>query len=399
MNDDTTLAERLRSAPDAAGVAERLTELALGLTDDQAVALGRTVADEIERHAATDPLPGETWDAADPPPREWLIRDMLPAGRLAALYGTGGAGKSTLALQLSAAVMHGGAPLRTPPDASGSDDLAAAYPVLQPLPEERTGKTLWLTWEDERDEVLRRWRMAYHARAIDTPFPDPDRLTLVDMRKIGGPLWGPEQGRHVSTAATWTDAGARFLRTMDGHKLAIIDPLAAAFASSEIDRALVRAFTSALDGEAEAAGCSVLLIGHQPKTTADYSGSTDWQASVRGFLVLETSNETAHHAGDDKARAYRLRTPKQSYAPDGGHLWLVRRWRAPDRDAPAELAWFGARASEAAQAFEANDAARTGRSVRDIDGRPDSAGRMRRDPQKSESDSASGNGVNPYYGC
>ena len=252
--------------------------------------------------------------------------------------------------------MYGGPPLRPAKAVTNPTSFMAERPVLQDLSATQQGPVLWLTWEDEAAEVLRRWRLAHHAGAIAAPFPSPDKLTLVNMRKIGGPLWGPERGRHVSTAATWTDAGKQFLATLRGHKLAIIDPLAAAFASSEIDRALVRAFTSALDGEAEASECGVLLIAHLSKAGGaaggdGYSGSTDWQASVRAFLSLDTG---AAPGGDakDKKQAYRLRVPKQSYAPDGDPLWLVRHWQAPTHNTPAALAWFAAPAEVAAAAFE-----------------------------------------------
>ena len=328
-----------------------------------------------------EPLPGATWETKDPPPREWIIPDMLPAGRLAALYGSGGAGKSMLAMQLAAAVMHGGAPLRT---RERDDALANEHAALRPLPEAARGKVLWLTWEDEVHEVVRRWRMAHHAGAVTAQFPDPGRLTLVDMRAIGGALWGGERGAHVSTAATWTAAGERFLRTLVGHRLAVVDPLAAAFASSEIDRALVRAFTAALDGEAERTGCAVLLVAHPSRAGEGRgghgdSGSTDWRASVRARLALETSDETAHvlpkgEAGKQpKAPAYRLVTDKQSYAPDGGHLWLVRHYAKGCTDDGArnakldQLAWFAARAGDAATAFETAAARRTGRMARDVE--------------------------------
>ena len=338
--------------------------------------LAARLVGEVEGIGEPEPrLPGETWEAKEPPPREWIIRDLLPAGRLAALYGSGASGKSMMALQWAAAIMHGGAPLRAAGAGAGGEDarrkLKADFAALQPLAESAHGRVLWLTWEDETAELIRRWRMAYHAKAIGEPFPDPDRLTLVNMRKLGGALWAPKAGGHVSTRATWTPAGERFLRSLEGHKLAVIDPLAAAFASSEIDRALVRAFTSAIDGEAESTRCAVLLIAHPSQSGAGkggggYSGSTDWQASVRAHLVLEASDNTAHTVGpksDNKAPAYRLRTAKQSYAPDGGHLWLVRHWRRGDLKYPSELAWFVARAGEAAEAFEANETRRAGRKV------------------------------------
>ena len=123
----------------------------------------------------------------------------------------------------------------------------------------------------------------------------------------------------------------------------------------------------------------MLLVAHPSQSGAGrdgggYSGSTDWQASVRAHLILEASDETAHTVPKpggadkaDKARAYRLRNAKQSYAPDGGHLWLVRHWRrAEPCEHPPELAWFGARAGDAVTAFEANEAKRAGRKARSI---------------------------------
>ncbi len=324
-----------------------------------------------------EPLPAQTWTAQDPPPREWIVPGVLPAGRLASLYGAGAAGKSGLALQLCAAVMHGGAPLSAPPGASrdDADALANEHAMLRPLPGD-AGRVLWLTWEDEVSEFIRRWRMAHHAGAVAAQYPDPARLTLVDMRKLGGPLWGPGEGLHVSTRAGWTAAGERFRRSLDGHRLAVVDPLAAAFASSEIDRSLVRAFTSAIDAAAEAAGCAVLLIAHPSQSGGvrgggGYSGSTDWQAAVRAMLRLEVDAGTGHCVGaKEPAKAHRLTNAKQSYAADGGHLWLVRHFAQPAAEdggrAPAQLAWFGARAGRAAEAFELAEAKRAGRKARDV---------------------------------
>ena len=352
-------------------------EAALVTLDGMAAALesgGLQAAVEVlEKAGRPEALPAETWKQEDPPARPWLIPGLIPAGRLCSLYGVGGAGKSRLALQVAAGLMDGTAPLAADPDITGEarEALRGDWPVLQPCGDPR--RVLLLTWEDERDEVLRRWRAAHHAGAITAQYPDPKLLSLVDMRKVGGPLWGPEEGQHVSTAATWTPAGKRFLESLHGHALAIVDPLAAAYASSEIDRSLVRAFCSALDGKAEAAACAVLLIGHQPKTDSDYSGSTDWQAAVRGQLVLEVSDETAHvlegkpgkgREKPAKARAYRIRNAKQSYAVAGNYLWLRREWQAPGGGEPARLAWFATTCKRACEAYESEDV----QAVEDVEG-------------------------------
>ena len=54
------------------------------------------------------PLRTATWGHTQPEPRQWLIDERLPAGRVALLTGEGGAGKSRLALQLAAGVASGG---------------------------------------------------------------------------------------------------------------------------------------------------------------------------------------------------------------------------------------------------------------------------------------------------
>ena len=46
-------------------------------------------------------------DIPQPEPRRWVVTDWVPAGCLSTLSGAGGVGKSTLALQLAAAVASG----------------------------------------------------------------------------------------------------------------------------------------------------------------------------------------------------------------------------------------------------------------------------------------------------
>ena len=349
----------------------RLPEDAPGATIRETMAAIMRDADRPTRRAIIDGaaeapaqrLPADTWEAAEPPVREWLFRGLMPKGRLCSLYGDGGAGKSRLALQIAASVMHGGAAIPVAAGTPNADGLENDNALCRN--EGAKGKVLWLTWEDETDEFRRRWRMAHGAAAVREAFPDPKLLTLVDMRKLGWALWGPREGLHVSTAAGWTDTGRRFLATLPGHVLAIIDPLAAAYASSEIDRALVRAFTSSLDAAAEAAGCAILIIGHPPKGEATYSGSTDWQASVRSMLSLDLA-DTGTGKERAQAKGYRLMHSKSSYSATAPTLWLARHWNGGD--AP-ELAWKATNAETAASRH------RTGGSGRkfDINSLPDEA--------------------------
>ena len=79
----------------------------------QAVALAQTnlrgSLETLTRAIETaNPLRVATWGHTMPQPRQWLVNESLPAGRVALLTGEGGAGKSRLALQLAAGVASGG---------------------------------------------------------------------------------------------------------------------------------------------------------------------------------------------------------------------------------------------------------------------------------------------------
>ena len=70
----------------------------------------RDVLTRMDQVADEAPIPWTTWaEHPEPPtPRRWLVRDWLPAGRVALLTGPGGVGKSRLVLQLAAGIASGG---------------------------------------------------------------------------------------------------------------------------------------------------------------------------------------------------------------------------------------------------------------------------------------------------
>ena len=261
-------------------------------------------------------------------------------------------------MQIAVGVMNGMAPLAVDPDPGLSKDDQTGIEndshLCRQIGEQVAGKVLWLTWEDSADDILHRWHMAYQAKAIADPLPDSDRLSLVDMCEAaaGGPLWTHDPVRKESG---WTPAGRAFLARLPGHRLAVIDPQAAAFAGNENDRGQVRGFCAALDGEARKSGCAVLLIAHPPKSGEDgYSGSTDWRNAARSLLILEAADTPGFQTTEgDKAHGYRLRHDKANYAAISRPLWLRRYWKAGDAESPAKLAWFATTEREAARAYEA----------------------------------------------
>jgi len=115
-------------------------------------------------------------------------------------------------------------------------------------------------------------------------------LHYVNMRPAGG-LWGAEQGAHTSTTGSWLEGGRALLNYAAAARarLLVVDPLAAAFVQNENDRALVRAFLSALDQWAEDRACAVLIISHPPKIDSAQGGSIDWRNGVQAVWTLETA--------------------------------------------------------------------------------------------------------------
>ena len=251
-----------------------------------------------------------------PPPQLWLVQNWLPADRLAMLTGIGGAGKSRLALQLAAAVAAGQDVWLYGTAVKGMENNAAPDgPAI----------VVWASWEDGPDEIDRRLKLAAEQRAPDkvnaswcTPRALGDRLVVVGMADRE-PIWGPKPGAHVSTAARLLPPGEQLLELAADKRAAllVIDPIAAAYGSNENDRALVRAFGAALDSWAREHVCTVLLIGHPPKSGADpYSGSTDWRNAVRSMWTL-TKEKQPKGTGEDDNRPdeWKLTLDKANYAP------------------------------------------------------------------------------------
>ena len=247
---------------------------------------------------------------ARPPDREWLIDGWLPAGRLGLLSGEGGRGKSTLAVQLLAAIAGG---RRTWLPGSGlSLSISNPAPVV-----------LWSA-EDEGDEVARRLhRIRWHEGV-------GDRLHYLDGA-ASGPLWAPAGASgHVSTRGALTPQGAwvRAYAEAAGAVLLVLDAAASAYACDENARGLVREHCASWDAWGREHGCAVMLISHPPKSGSSYSGSTDWHAAARWRWVYDLKQIPM--AGDDDV-APQLALPKGNYAPPGtfDKLWIGRNWSGP----------------------------------------------------------------------
>ena len=235
------------------------------------------------------------------PHREWLIKDWLPANCVSMFTGEGGVGKSFATLQIACALASGVKDCyfdATPEPIRNSD--------LSPI------TVVYAAWEDELEEVSRRIRRIKG----NLQWPDFDKIartfSFVDLKKLG-PIWGPEQGDHVSTRGGLLPSGQELLRICEEKpaRLLVLDPGAGAFGGNENDRAAVREFTGYLSGWGVENKCATLIISHPPKTGDIYSGSTDWLGSVRALWNLGLRITTL---GKEEVKYYSLRHEKSNYS-------------------------------------------------------------------------------------
>jgi len=204
-----------------------------------------------------------------PKPRKWIVADWIPEKEITSLYGSGGVGKSLLALQLANAV------------ATGADWLD--LPTCDPLP------TLCVFCEDTYDELHRRL------------CPTPSQL-LNGVENV--PLWlWSRVGRdssivYVKDGIVHPGPFLEMLRReiQSGKiKFLILDTISDVYLGNENHRELVNKFIKVYLGAlVRDYGVTILLLGHPSKAgqRADISsGSTAWENAVRSRLSLSPSED------------------------------------------------------------------------------------------------------------
>ncbi len=351
-NDDpearAILQAKLPAAVDAGVAAPTGADIAEGLRSEHDAAreqarseikklLGPALANVLTKHVT------------NPPPVSWLVKGWMPDATLSVLTGAGGAGKSRIALQLAVAMATGAD--RFIPTENGAAMLSGLKaPELL-----AAGPVVFAAWETRL--------LAWQNRLADVCGQGADRaqrirqltglLHYVNMRPVGG-LWGAAQGAHTSTTGSWLEGGNALLdyAAAAQARLLIIDPLAAAFVQNENDRALVRAFLSALDQWAETCKCAVLIISHPPKSDSAQSGSTDWRNGVQAVWTLET---TKVMDGDDKG--------KLVPAPGGERILQVDKLNEDALPEPVYLKFIEGRFAEVEMPAKQTEAANNGKST------------------------------------
>ena len=224
------------------------------------------------------------------PKREWAVAEWLPIGEICSVYGSGGSGKSLIAMQLAYAVAHGGQWLGL--------DIEKQMPVLG------------VFCEDDIGEIHRRLNAIRKADGIDVEAEGAEDVVRAAERgclKVWSRV-GHDTALVEDTRAEGLQEGKfyalveEYLSSMPkGDKLLILDTLSDVFLASENDREVVNRFIKYHLGRlAQKYQLTTLLIAHPSRSGVGsgdlLSGSTAWENSVRSRLVLcpkvdETGNE------------------------------------------------------------------------------------------------------------
>jgi len=286
-------------------------------SDDHTTAVSGSRGDDqvvrqIRRHGRESD-PGSAWEASAftgdelaeqrAPARLWHVPNLIPGNAVTLFQGDGAAGKSILFLQLAVST------------ALGRPWLGNTV---------RKGNVLYLSAEDERDEVHRRLEVITDQHGVR--MSDLGGLKVLDRSGKDAVLAGPDRlGRLVPT-----DNWSEFERIVGGWEPTLIgiDNLADVFAGEENSRTHARQFIGMLHSCAKQNGRSVVLIGHPSlagmASGTGASGSTGWNNSVRSRLYLSIPPD------DPEGRLLTLK--KANYGPANLEIHLTWRGGTFDRD-------------------------------------------------------------------
>lgn len=255
---------------------------------EQGAAMGAADShSEPEGSAAIELLDWAQLAGTAPQPKAWAIPNFAPAAEVTLFTGAGSAGKSLWAQQMCTAM------------AAGVSTLGLTM---------KQGPAIYLSCEDDAAQL--HWRQDHLCRAHG-----------VSMASLAGKLFVASLRGELDNALAIegpngfqpTPAYQRLTRLIrgTGAKLVALDNVAHLFTGNENDRGEVTRFVNLLNRLAGETGAAILLLGHPPKTGADYSGSTAWLNAVRSQFVIEH---------DEASDIRTLKLGKANYSRKGEEL-------------------------------------------------------------------------------
>ena len=203
-----------------------------------------------------------------PPPRRWLLKDLVVLGKVGAVVAPGGSSKSQWMLQLGVSV-------------------ATGIPLADHWEVGETGGVLVFFAEDDNDEIHRRVKriqnhltMAGHGKAFATL---DERLFIFST--IGTDTLLTKKGMTGEVSATVTvDRIAALAALIPDLRLIVIDPASRFRGGEENSNEDATRFVEALENLARQTGATVLLAHHANKNSAS-TGEVS-QGASRGASAL-----------------------------------------------------------------------------------------------------------------
>lgn len=257
------------------------------------------------------------WFTQAPPPRLWLVRDLLPLGVIGVLAGQGGTFKSTAAQTLALSV------------ASGVPFLG--HEIDSP------GAVVYLSAEDDRQELQRRlYAIGRHVSASDQLDTDAvaRNLYMFDLVAFGFKLTQPTAtgGRQITINSLGVEQLRQTIQAIGGVRLVVVDTYSRFNGGEENDNGHSATFVTACEQMRQGTGCNVLVTAHTTKAgsgngagvrATDVAGgarlvdAARWMAGLDRYLA-----QANQEIDDDKMRHVRLTVGKSNYGRVGAAYWL-----------------------------------------------------------------------------
>jgi hypothetical protein len=255
-----------------------------------------------------------------PKPREWLLRDCLPAGVVGSVVAMGGTGKSFLMIQVSASV-------------------ATGTPFLDTWESENPGEVLVLMAED--DEVELHYRIHRVAQTLDNAYPGRNVCANIAQNIVVKSLVGESNlltALSANREVTQTDRVARIIATgrqMKNLKLIIVDPASRFRGGVENSAEDVTRFIEALERIRAAFPNVTLLVVHhtnkwsgqaEEQTQGAARGSSAFSDAVRWQMNLAALNakEAARVPAAERNLYLSATITKNNYGPPQAVVYLKR---------------------------------------------------------------------------
>jgi RecA-family ATPase len=236
------------------------------------------------------------WDHEPVPEQEWAVHQRVPACNVTGFYGEGGAGKSTITLQLCIAAVTG-----------------KSWMGVEPA----QGSALFIDCEDGANVIHQ--RAANIAQYYDTNFADMDgKLHLVSLFNKDAVLaFYDRRGSRIRPTPLYNH-----LLEMAGDlkpKIIGLASVADVFAGSELDRGQVRQFVRMLGRIAFVANAGLVLIAHPSlsgiSSGTGLSGSTQWHNAVRARFYLQYPKRENGNGEEPESDLRELVYKKSNYGP------------------------------------------------------------------------------------